>query len=460
MPAQLVENIQYFDSDGLPLVGASIYFGTTGLEPIGNLISIFSDSDLTVSISNPQTTGSTGFSGNKVYVSGKYSLRINTVLAVQFLLDLNAGSTTGTGTTSLNTVLGTDAITASGVASVVTTLVDKEVYALKIANTNTGTSGVTLKIDSTDTLSIVKNFDQAIAPGDFTQNQIIRVQHNSTSNNFAWVDASVKTKRLTKGSDIATATSITVPDNDGNVIDLTGSATVATINGVAGTEYTFQTDSTPTFTNSASLVIEGAVDYTAAAGDVFRVYMFTGSTCRLYNISKADGTSAIQSAGESVQVVNTQTGAVATGTTIVPFDDTIPQITDGDEFMTRTITPTNSSNLLKIEVLGFFGVSIANNFAMSLFQDSTADALATGIETGSTVDSIIGVSFIHFMTAGTTSLTTFRMRAGGGLAGTTTFNGNTETRRFGGVLASSITITEIIVMLDVRSNKLSIPFRR
>ncbi len=51
-----------------------------------------------------------------------------------------------------------------------------------------------------------------------------------------------------------------------------------------------------------------------------------------------------------VQVVNTETGAVATGTTVMPADNTIPQNTEGDEYMTLAITPTNTNNKLLIEV--------------------------------------------------------------------------------------------------------------
>ena len=53
----------------------------------------------------------------------------------------------------------------------------------------------------------------------------------------------------------------------------------------------------------------------------------------------------------TVQVVNTQTGAVDTGTTAMPCDDTIPQNTEGDEFMTLAITPTSATNKLKIDVV-------------------------------------------------------------------------------------------------------------
>lgn len=149
----------------------------------------------------------------------------------------------------------------------------------------------------------------------------------------------------------------------------------------------------------------------------------------------------------TVQVVNTQTGAVNTGTTIIPYDDTIPQITEGDEYMTLAITPTSANNKLKIEVVGHFAHStIRPAFAIALFQDTTANALAAmcaGSNYSAGQD--MPICFTHYMTAGTTSETTFRVRAGASAAGTTTFNGAGGARKLGGVMASSITITEIKV---------------
>ena len=52
-----------------------------------------------------------------------------------------------------------------------------------------------------------------------------------------------------------------------------------------------------------------------------------------------------------IQIVNTPNGSVATGTTTIPFDDTIPQNTEGNEYMTCAITPTNASSTLEIDVL-------------------------------------------------------------------------------------------------------------
>jgi hypothetical protein len=148
--------------------------------------------------------------------------------------------------------------------------------------------------------------------------------------------------------------------------------------------------------------------------------------------------------GKVVQVVHVLSGASATGTTVHPIDDTIPQNTEGDEYLTLAITPTNASNKLLIEVSihNSHSATISLNSA-SLFQDSTANALATNGYTSEAVnrDNIIVIT--HYMTAGTTSATTFKVRMGGHVSGTTSMNGSSGTRKWGGVCASTITITEI-----------------
>ena len=154
-------------------------------------------------------------------------------------------------------------------------------------------------------------------------------------------------------------------------------------------------------------------------------------------------------AGTPIQVVNVMVSALVTGTTVMPIDDTIPQKTEGIEVMTLAITPTNASNKLLIRVNGFFANSFAGEISTTagLFQDSTADALAVTTTTGAQ-NQAMTLSLTHFMTAGTTSETTFKVRAGNNNSGTTSFNGVSGgggARRHGGRAASSITIMEIAV---------------
>ena len=146
-----------------------------------------------------------------------------------------------------------------------------------------------------------------------------------------------------------------------------------------------------------------------------------------------------------VQVVNTQTGAVATGTTNTPNDNTIPQNNEGIEFMTLAITPTHASNKLLIEVVAVLSDSAIQVYTTALFQDSTAGALACTIHRGDVADGNSTVTLTHYMTAGQTTSTTFKVRCGGHQSGTMSLNGMSGTRERGGAMASSITISEIRV---------------
>lgn len=147
--------------------------------------------------------------------------------------------------------------------------------------------------------------------------------------------------------------------------------------------------------------------------------------------------------GSVVQMVSSSYSAVATGTTIIPLDDTIPQITEGTEFMTCTITPKSTTNTLEITAIIYVSLSITSaDIIGALFQDSTANALAAIENYVAAIASPAPLTITFTMAAGTTSSTTFRVRVGGNTASTVTFNGASATRRFGAITKSSIVIRE------------------
>ena len=146
--------------------------------------------------------------------------------------------------------------------------------------------------------------------------------------------------------------------------------------------------------------------------------------------------------GKVLQIVNFQTGAVATGTTVLPFDNTIPQITEGTEFMTLAITPTSATSELIIEVVFNGAGNIINRHGVALFVGTTADALAGAGWSQRETDDIYTNTFKYKMTAGVTSALTFRVRSGTPSSGTLTFNGLSGNVRLGAAVKSSITITE------------------
>lgn len=150
--------------------------------------------------------------------------------------------------------------------------------------------------------------------------------------------------------------------------------------------------------------------------------------------------------GNILQVVWTADGVGNTGPNIIPVDNSSPLKTEGDEYMTRTITPSNANNLLIVIALGIFAHNTANAWRiMALFQDDITNALKTSAASEDSGDHIYPLTIIHPMIAGTTDEIDFKIRAGGSVAGTLTFNGNAGTQKFGGSSTSILLAIEVEV---------------
>ena len=165
------------------------------------------------------------------------------------------------------------------------------------------------------------------------------------------------------------------------------------------------------------------------------------STLKVDTITDTSGNGSPYIVGSVLQIKNFQTGTFAEGSTAIPFDNTIPQITEGTEFMTLTFTPTSATSKLLIQVVLNGSGTTTGDMITALFVGTTADALATAAD----YDVSRGQMIInYYMTANTTSELTFRVRAGRSSAEDFYFNGyHNSNPLFGGTLMSSITITEI-----------------
>lgn len=284
-----------------------------------------------------------------------------------------------------------------------------------------------------------------------------------------------------KGADIASASPLVI-GTDGDYFDVTGTTGFAVMTVAANRHFFLQFDGSLTMTHHATnLDLPGAANITTTIGDVAEFFSTGANTVQCVNYTRANGSplglldeddmasdssvfpasqqsvkvysdagvveakAYADSIKEIIQVVNTQTGAGATGTTAMPIDDTIPQITEGDEYLTLAITPTSATNKLIITFSGNFAITTTNgSFGVALFQDTTANALSASTQYTSAAGGTPFNAYIqYYMTAGTTSATTFRIRAGSSAGATTTFNGLAGSRTMGGVMNSQITIMEI-----------------
>jgi hypothetical protein len=147
-----------------------------------------------------------------------------------------------------------------------------------------------------------------------------------------------------------------------------------------------------------------------------------------------------------VQHVYAEYVTYISGTTaMVGGTDTVPQQTDGVQYLTVSITPKSTSNKLNIKVIvPCICASTASAIWGAVFQDSTAAALVT---TTLNVDTNPKSMVLNYeMTAGTISATTFKLRIGLFLvsAGATFYiNGGTAGRYLGGSQRVTLTVTEL-----------------
>jgi hypothetical protein len=295
-----------------------------------------------------------------------------------------------------------------------------------------------------------------------------------------------------KGATLASASTVDLSAASGDFVDISGTTTITAF-GTAGNGVARHVRFTGALTlthNSTSLILPGSANITTANGDtaIFRSLGSGNWQCMVYQ--KKDGTALVAPASNPfsdssglvknnsdntkiwkvdasgittgttrtwtvpdmdvsnflVQRVSTMFSALVTGTTTIPYDDTIPQNTEGVQFMTQAITPKNANNVLVITAVLTQTSSNVTNFNQmqaALFQDSTANAIAA-VGYAINVDRGNHLIIRHVMTAGTTSSTTFKVRGGSDGGGTTCFNGANSARRYGGVFASSMTIEEYI----------------
>ncbi len=198
-----------------------------------------------------------------------------------------------------------------------------------------------------------------------------------------------------------------------------------------------------------------AADLTSHTGNTSNPHSVTASQVGLGNVNNtSDADKPVSTATQAalddkadavdnvVQRVFNSFATVDTGSTLMVQDNTIPQNVEGDEYCTLSITPTSVTNRLRIRAKFHVSSSVTNNIIMALFQDSTANALDASWISLPSDNSYATLILEYTMVAGTTSATTFKIRIGGVLAGTTTINGFSSAQKLGGTLLSTLEILE------------------
>lgn len=137
-----------------------------------------------------------------------------------------------------------------------------------------------------------------------------------------------------------------------------------------------------------------------------------------------------------------ETTTSASGTTLIPFDTSIPQSGEGFQVMTGTITHVSTSNKVEVIFDAWGACTVDNDIAIALFQDSNTDATKVTVVPNDAENNTCHLYGHWIFTVPQTGSTTYKIRLGARLASTTTFLSGSVT--FGGVAPGSLIIRELV----------------
>ncbi|MGD9539105.1 MAG: hypothetical protein AB7P52_17870 [Alphaproteobacteria bacterium] len=245
--------------------------------------------------------------------------------------------------------------------------------------------------------------------------------------------------------DLSSAATVDIGAAASNNIRITGTTTITSLGSASSgvvRRLRFAGALTLTY-NGTSLLLPGGASIATAANDT-AVFVSLGSgnwICVEYK--RQSGRAVVEPVPGLVQRVYATYTDYASTTTQMPYDDTIPQITEGAETVTAAITPKSAANILRVTAhFGYFLSGTNVEAGAALFRDSIANAKAAVHASGSGAVPTQGSLFFE-EAAGSTATTTYRLRLGPAGAQTMYFNGNASGRRYGGVAAHRMIIDEL-----------------
>lgn len=194
-------------------------------------------------------------------------------------------------------------------------------------------------------------------------------------------------------------------------------------------------------------LLDGAVEYAklqnaagagligaSGAGAFSLITAGTGITISAGQISA----SATAAAGSVINSTYAEYTTWASLTTALPFDDTIPQISEGTQILSAAITPSSTSNKVRIRVQAAGGGAAATNLVAAVFRGATANAICSAVSVSAAASFINPIVLEFDDSPATTSATTYTVRVA-----PCYLNGNQSTRYMGGTSRATIVLEEI-----------------
>jgi len=160
------------------------------------------------------------------------------------------------------------------------------------------------------------------------------------------------------------------------------------------------------------------------------------------------GLTGLASSGKLLQFVSSMTTGMHTNLTAIPYDNTIPQISEGTQVLVATMTPTNATSNIRIQGLLNMNESVNSNNddVACIWRDTTANAIACfpARHTEATGNASWQMVLDYTVPSTDTTLRNYSIRFGNAGTGDRTLNaGASGAAKFGGKIVSSLFLSEI-----------------
>lgn len=382
-------------------------------------------------------------------ISGNPTISAGSALAGSFPTD----SGTATPSSNVLTIAGGTGVNTAGSGSTVTINIDSPVV---VANGGTGatsltdggivlgsgTGAVTVTAQPTNGQLLIGSTGVDPVLATLTAGTGITINNSAggieivANNNGTVTSVSGTLNRIT-----STGGATPVIDIDSSYVGQSSITTLGTITSGTwnGTDIAVSDGGTGRGTATAYAVLCGGTTATGAHQSIASV----GTSGQVLTSNGAGALPTFQtlSSGKVAQIQTSSTTSYTSTATAIPYDNTIPQNTEGVELLTATITPTNASSTLVIQAQVCMAGSTIQNTSLALFVDTTVNALDASTSTHSAANYAYKTHIFHVLSAGSTSARTYKIRYGPN-TGTAYVNGISSAQRFGGVQTATLTVTE------------------
>lgn len=219
----------------------------------------------------------------------------------------------------------------------------------------------------------------------------------------------------------------------GDIYPLGGWGVASAVNGSGSSAHVFYSNATIT---SKPYIVLGYVEYNATGLATAGTYASGPTRIRIHQ-------RGMMLPGDVVQFKHGTYATNADLTTIIPFDDSIPQDTEGTQLVPITFQNDSAANINQLFFSGFGGPNSGGPVALAAFSSASVNALhvdAASVSAG-LLGHFSGERTVHVNSAASL---TWQLRGGGSTGLTVRFNGTQSSRNYGGLAAVTFRVVEIM----------------